>query len=393
MDRKPLRENTFTAEAMSKSGYGVMIEQILKEKMTGLPAILVVTFLCVCTGLDCKKEAPIVPPTQPSHPKLSWQVDTIVNPYAGSQLTLQGIWGTSPTNVYACGFNGAGGATLWHFNGTVWSYVRLNASQGGLIQGAIYLNAIYGFSENNIWAVGDKALNTSSPPYVADSSSIIHYDGANWTEVLMNRGAVLTAIAGISPTEIYAVSIKGEVFRYDGIEWKKYLIDSTATLFSVGGDDQRQFIGGYHELTSNSYYSVYSRSGNSDWVEISRMSDEENQLNPKFGYHFYAPGGNSYYSSGYGIFSFGNSAWTREYYDGYPYSSIAGTGTNNIYAISPFAKVIQWDGNDWAFINLPSNVAEYPYFNRVWVSGTDVFISSYGMQDNRSYILHGHVQK
>ncbi len=352
-----------------------------------IPTIVISLF-----ALTCKKEPPLVVPDHPTHPIFAWTIDTIRNPYPDSQLLLGSIWGTSESNVYSCGFNGVGAATLWHFDGTVWKEVKINASEGGLIQGAIYLTAIRGFNANDIWAVGDKGIQSSSPPYRADSSAIIHFNGSNWTEIQITRGAVLNNVTCVPPVEVYAVSAKGEVFEYDGTEWRRHQIDSSASLFSVGGDSQRQFIGGYHYMFPNSYYDIYSRDVDGNWVEKDKISEVDNQISPKFGFNFYPLGGSRYFASGYGIFLLTDTVWTREYQDGYYYSAMNGTAGDNIYAVGPVKRAIHWNGNDWATLGIPDNLDNTLSFTGVWATQTEVFICAGGSQFDMSVILHGKKQ-
>ena len=62
---------------------------------------------------------------------------------ANSTKTLYGIWGTSPSNIYALGQDGA----ILHYDGTAWT-----AETSGTTE---KLNAIWGVTETNIYAVGE----------------------------------------------------------------------------------------------------------------------------------------------------------------------------------------------------------------------------------------------
>ena len=66
---------------------------------------------------------------------------------AGSLKTLNGIWGTSATNIYAVGLDG----TILHYNGSDLGHLKLQ-------ERTYRLNAIWGSSDTNIYAVGDSVI-------------------------------------------------------------------------------------------------------------------------------------------------------------------------------------------------------------------------------------------
>lgn len=66
-----------------------------------------------------------------------------------------GVWGRSPSDVYAVGSIGAGNGFVWHFDGTAWREVTLPDSipkdQGGNTPG---LFKVWGDEEDTVWVVG-----------------------------------------------------------------------------------------------------------------------------------------------------------------------------------------------------------------------------------------------
>jgi hypothetical protein len=114
---------------------------------------------------------------------------------------LTGVWGASGSDVFAVGQSSGGvePGTILHFDGATWSKME-SPVRGNL-------NAIYGFSSNDVWAVGDRA--------------IIHYDGNGWSvpaEWHIGDGG-LNSMWGRSTNDIFAVGFKGRVLRYNGREW------------------------------------------------------------------------------------------------------------------------------------------------------------------------------
>jgi hypothetical protein len=83
-------------------------------------------------------------------------------------------------------------------------------------------NGIWGFSENNIFIVGE----------YSNRGFIGHYDGIRWTEYrseyFLSRGDTvypLRAVWGSAPDDIWAVGDFGTIIHWNGGEWKKESID------------------------------------------------------------------------------------------------------------------------------------------------------------------------
>ncbi len=135
---------------------------------------IVVPFLLSLAALlhACKEDGGPPPPTTKDPRTYSWTVDTIS--YPGSfQTNMRGIWASSPTDVYIVGHNDRAFGIMFHFDGTDWTNVQLNQSEGGTIYPPIgELSKVFGFSSNNIYAVGSRY---GDPPRTRDSSVIIHF--------------------------------------------------------------------------------------------------------------------------------------------------------------------------------------------------------------------------
>ena len=78
-----------------------------------------------------------------------WPMDT------GTTNLLNGVWGSSATDVFAVGDNGA----IMHYDGTTWSTMSSGTTND--------LNAVWGNSATDVFAVGD-------------NGTIVHYDGTTW---------------------------------------------------------------------------------------------------------------------------------------------------------------------------------------------------------------------
>ena len=93
---------------------------------------------------------------------------------------LMGVWGSSPTDVFAVG----AGGTILHYNGTKWS----DMTSSKLTKA--HLHAVWGSSSSDVYAVGA-------------SGTIVHYDGKKWTPEISGAASTLNAVSGRSSSQIW----------------------------------------------------------------------------------------------------------------------------------------------------------------------------------------------
>ena len=106
--------------------------------------ILLICFILICFFSCNTTEPPIKPPKDPS--TYSWTIDTLS--YEGStQTLLDNIWGTSPKDVYASGFNERGWGELYNYDGNSWTVVIHGFKK-------IEVGQVYGFAPNDIFLIG-----------------------------------------------------------------------------------------------------------------------------------------------------------------------------------------------------------------------------------------------
>src|SRR5207253_512013 len=86
---------------------------------------------------------------------------SVTPPPAGvfSAGTWQALWGTSASDIWAAGINGA----MAHYNGTTWTAV----SDGGN-----HVFSLWGTSSSDVYAVG--GLNNGA------AANMMHYNGTSW---------------------------------------------------------------------------------------------------------------------------------------------------------------------------------------------------------------------
>jgi len=144
----------------------------------------------------------------------------------GGTLTnwAETLWGTASNNMWALGTS----PKHHHWNGTQWSDVPF-------IPG-IYPFAIWGSSASDVWAVG-QTLNQGGMP---ETSTIIHYDGSQWTRATVPAelnvpGQVLRSVWGSSASDVWAVGDDGLMAHWNGATWSKVASGTTHDLNAVGG--------------------------------------------------------------------------------------------------------------------------------------------------------------
>lgn len=129
---------------------------------------------------------------------------------AASQPTaadLNGVWGSSPDNVFAVGDSG----TIIYFDGVSWT-----PQESGT---AADLHDVWGWAGDEVWAVGD-------------SGTILRNGGSGWAAANSRTTSNLAAVWGPSPDEVYAVG--GEILRYNGTDWQS-LGSTSATYRDIWG--------------------------------------------------------------------------------------------------------------------------------------------------------------
>ena len=104
-------------------------------------------------------------------------------------LVFNGVWSAAPNDVFAVGQRGET-AVAYHFDGTAWAPMTVPPVR--------LLMDVWGTSGTDVYAVGE--------------GTILHYDGAAWTEVQTTEGR-LTGVWGSSPADVFAVGARGTILH------------------------------------------------------------------------------------------------------------------------------------------------------------------------------------
>jgi hypothetical protein len=143
---------------------------------------------------------------------------------------FSGVFALASNNVYAVGWqaasNGGSLTLVEHFDGNKWSVVSTpNVNKTGN-----YLNAVFGSSTNDIWAVGDSVAPNSPVQTIVE-----HFNGVKWSIIPSPNPLtgpsdqnVLTAVTATSPSDVTAVgfilsaaqlNVETLVEHWDGTKW------------------------------------------------------------------------------------------------------------------------------------------------------------------------------
>ena len=129
---------------------------------------------------------------------------------SGTTWTLNGVWGTCPTDVFAVGENG----TILHYNGAIW-----DSMDSGVL---VALIDVWGSSSTDVFAVGQNGV-------------ICHYDGTGWSEMSSGTNKHLQGVWGTATDNVYAVGYSGTILNYDGTSWDNVTSNTSTHLNGIWG--------------------------------------------------------------------------------------------------------------------------------------------------------------
>ncbi len=152
---------------------------------------------------------------------------------------LWGVWGAAPNDLWAVGGRGqgAGQATLLHYDGVAWTQVALPPLQRANV---FAFFKVWGTSANNVYVVGQRGV-------------VLHYDGQQWTELLVGATGDLVALWGTGPDRIAMVGGRGngQIVTYDGVSFRQQSLSPLPGLSGVWmGRPDRIHVGGEDGLVA-----------------------------------------------------------------------------------------------------------------------------------------------
>ncbi len=341
---------------------------------------------------------PVAPVIQPGPTDYVWTLDTLHTLFN----TITGLWGASPTNVWAGGPGGTEADFLWHYDGTKW--IPWYATYGGS-RGLAYCSAsaIFGFDSNEVWIGGQS--------FGAPGAGLCHWNGNGWGEYSgYNPGsdtfsfAQITDIWGARSDDIYAcglmsyspnlvpqgTSFKGFLLHYNGSSWSEVCRGDSGYQYQfvdIKGERGNVFVQEYR----GSHIS-------SDSTEAVIYKVDGNQLEKIYSYVGYALnsqietiGGEVYFPFGDNVYTYSNGAFIKQFSVDNPnwIQHVSGRNRDDIL-LNMWDGVALFNGTDIQYIYKWTPGKTYFTLNSA-VFGEDVFFS---LTDGwSSYILHGRLKQ
>lgn len=195
------------------------------KRFSSLFLILIITLFITSFLFSCK--SPTAPGgggtnLPPGRRDYTWTADTIKIVDA---LSLNRIYGITPTDVWVTGVSSWTATTIWHYDGNRWGCDSIPRN--------ISPWAVIGFSSNEVW-IGNA------------NSTIWKYDGSQWQlfgtyNVSGYDQVVIQNFDGLSGNNIYGVgyaaiygntnNYEGIIMHYDGTNWSFVNIPSGRVAF------------------------------------------------------------------------------------------------------------------------------------------------------------------
>ncbi|MCP4713729.1 MAG: hypothetical protein GY868_01325, partial [Deltaproteobacteria bacterium] len=143
------------------------------------------------------------------------------------RMNLNGVWGSSESNVYVVGEYGCKISWGSCIDGTESNIIHTSEWKGDFTAvdtgSTATLYAIWGTAANDIFAVGA-------------AGTVLHYDGSAWAAMATPANTPdLKAVWGLSGASVYAVGNGGTILYYDGSTWAEQTSDTTEDLTGIWG--------------------------------------------------------------------------------------------------------------------------------------------------------------
>lgn len=337
-----------------------------KESNTMKYSIIVYMALAILLAACEKNKTPLsVDDNNYTSHNYEWEIDTLHAPDA-LQIMMSGIWGTDENNVWVVGHSDETKYQVWHWDGEKWENHYL------LFPGHPHsLDAIYGFSKNDIWAVGTDIQNF---PNIIHRSFIIHYNGVHWRHIENIDAPLSLSVWGDNPANLFVGCDSGIVLHYDRNNWTKQTTGTLSRIYSIQGFNSNQVYAAGYALDQMPYdttfYYFFEYDGIS-WKVLQAYIDYPFAPPGSFGYKLWAsPDGDLYSVGDDGLYLWQNNSWFRLRERNF--LTVNGTGWNNIFVGGYGNHLSHYNGKDWFLYNEISDNSIF--VSNIWCNEKHVFV-------------------
>jgi hypothetical protein len=290
---------------------------------------------------------------------------------------MDGMFATSPKNVYVVGHCEVSSGRMWHFSGSRWQTVDVSSVRG-------YLFAIAGTGANDIWVVGGQSYPIPGASYYYDSTLIAHFNGSVWAQITgFPRRGGLWCVKALSPTSVWAAGQEGVLYRLNGTNWELYEVGSQYFFSSIAAisPDEAYAMGHVSDNTPpvDSSGSFLFRFDGHSWQKMDSVMNVPGSPPYHMGIGVYASQG-SFYSIGPNVYRRSGNEWKKlvNALVGHMYQD------NKYDIIAVGQGVWHFNGIDWQeFSQLPTT----SLWSDCYTDGQEAFVV--GNDNWRTFILHG----
>jgi hypothetical protein len=301
------------------------------------------------------------------------------------------IWGNSSTDIWVVGDNENLSANIFHYDGARWSPFPAISGRPYRVSYA----SVFGFSANNVYAVGLRGYYNPRPGVLyEDSSFIAHFNGTSWNVESVPPGRGLLRVWGSSPNNIWAAGDYGTLLHFDGQAWTKVPFDSLQSIGPIFGTGSGNTfcISSLYDFATNpdtAYYYFNEYAGN-QWYRRTTMAVTNDLTAYGFGhYGLWGTSPNRLYSFGNKLYMWNGLNWEFMFGDSYILYDMRGSSDTNIFLVGDHGMIYHFDGIHWT--QLKEYRSTIVTFVSVVVFESEVFIlANYG---NRSYVVHGRLMQ
>ena len=368
-----------------------IMPKVTWQKRTVDAVLLGLVIAILSSQFACHKS---VDPSVPKNPRdYTWTADTFYTSYT-LQTMLTRVWGNSSKNVYLTGRTSTN-ALMYRYDGSIWNPIILPDPQPGA---RFEFSQMFGFSAGDLYAVGaEYYYNASPPPNYLDSSLVLHFNGATWTQIaLPRRELYLNKIWGNDPSNLW-VSDGKSLWRFDGFTWVKDTLPiptPSGSFFGIdgltgntSGDVYVTFLllpvaAEAREL----YYFLHRKS--IGWEVLDSAVVEPGNVQRKWGYYdlWTSPSGTMYSISNI-VFRWQNGSWQKMLETSTDLAMIRGTSDQNIFVTAAFGTLLHFNGIDWFQFSELQNGS--PHYLGIWTDGQEAFVAGTLNGGSKTIVLHG----
>lgn len=289
-----------------------------------------------------------------------WSGGGWVNAFHFSGVDFYSVFMTSATDGWAVG----SAAQIAHYTGGIWTCC---VTPGGVV-GAPTLRSVTFVSSSEGWAVGD-------------SATIVHYSGGLWSGLSPNQIPTLRGLRGVHATggsNVWAVGQTGSILLWDGSIWGSItapLQTNYNSIFMTGGSD------GAAVGNATAGASTIVRWDGVKWTRpqgTATTTDLWGVWELNSGEWWAVGGGPGHYpyilhmtsvtSSSFTGVSFGTGLCLTS---NCVLRSVAGTGSNNVWAVGDGGLFAHWDGTVWGGASVTGPVPAGTMLRSITYVGND----------------------